>query len=395
MSSGHHESHQGVRPDEDLSRRARRALAIHELLVDKGVLQAGEVEEQARRIQSRSLSDGSRVVARAWVDPDFKSRLLNDARSAVGELGLSLTHDAELAVMENTGSVHHLVVCTLCSCYPHRPVGTAPRLVQERRLQAAGRRRAASRDARVRARPRRGHAGAGHRQHRRPALPRAAAAAPWHGGPVRGGAGRARDPRQHGRRIGGTGPMTRRLFIDDGDVDRIDNLARVLHPPEQVPRQRRAAAGPALGQLRHPDPHHPRLGPGGAAVPHDLPGRRRGPRRRLAGDALALGADGRGELRLLRLLRGRRQLGEAGPGAVRVRRPRLGRPAPGHRQQHPAHGQGHAPGPDSRRRRPGPRAAVQGHAQTTPAPCRPPSPPTASTGATSRARPCPASTRPT
>ena len=124
MSPDHHEPHKGVRPDEELSPRARRALAIHELLVDKGVLQAGEVEEQAKRIES--LSGGARVVARAWTDPAFKSRLLADARPAVGELGLSLTHDAELAVMENTGSVHHLVVCTLCSCYPTALLGPPP-----------------------------------------------------------------------------------------------------------------------------------------------------------------------------------------------------------------------------------------------------------------------------
>ena len=126
MSPGHHEPHKGVRPDEDLGPRARRALAMHELLVDKEVIAAGEVEEQARRIQSRSLSDGSRVVARAWVDPEFKSRLLTDARSAVGELGLGLTRDAELAVVENTESVHHLVVCTLCSCYPTALLGPPP-----------------------------------------------------------------------------------------------------------------------------------------------------------------------------------------------------------------------------------------------------------------------------
>ena len=124
MSPGHHEPHKGVRPDEELSPRARRALAIHELLVDKGVLQSGEVEEQAKRIES--LSGGARVVARAWTDAAYKSRLLADARPAVGELGLSLTHDAELAVVENTGSVHHLVVCTLCSCYPTALLGPPP-----------------------------------------------------------------------------------------------------------------------------------------------------------------------------------------------------------------------------------------------------------------------------
>ena len=99
---------------------------MHELLVEKGVVEDGEVEERARRVQSRSITDGARVVARAWTDSGFKGRLLADARSAVGELGLSLTHDAELAVMENTESVHHLVVCTLCSCYPTALLGPPP-----------------------------------------------------------------------------------------------------------------------------------------------------------------------------------------------------------------------------------------------------------------------------
>ena len=124
---GHgHDEHPGAQPDADLGDRARRALAMHELLVEKGVIPSGEVEEQSRRIESRSITDGARVVARAWTDPGFKSRLLADSRSAVGELGLSLTRDAELAVVENTPSVHHLVVCTLCSCYPTALLGPPP-----------------------------------------------------------------------------------------------------------------------------------------------------------------------------------------------------------------------------------------------------------------------------
>lgn len=125
MSQGHDE-HQHPQPDAGLGARARRALAMHDLLVEKGVVEDGEVEERARRVQSRSITDGARVVARAWTDSGFKGRLLADARSAVGELGLSLTRDAELAVMENTESVHHLVVCTLCSCYPTALLGPPP-----------------------------------------------------------------------------------------------------------------------------------------------------------------------------------------------------------------------------------------------------------------------------
>ena len=123
---GHGPDHAGIHPDIELREPARRAIAIHELLVEKGVLASGELAEQMQRVRSRSAADGARVVARAWVDPAFKARLLRDARSAVAELGYTLTHDAELAVVENTHAVHHLVVCTLCSCYPTALLGPPP-----------------------------------------------------------------------------------------------------------------------------------------------------------------------------------------------------------------------------------------------------------------------------
>ena len=128
MSENHHDEseHEGVQPDTELSLPARRALAIHELLVEKGVIDANEARERVDLFRSRSPSDGSKVVAKAWNDPQFKQRLLQDARSAVYELGYSLTHDAELAVVENTDDVHHLVVCTLCSCYPTSLLGPPP-----------------------------------------------------------------------------------------------------------------------------------------------------------------------------------------------------------------------------------------------------------------------------
>ena len=83
MSDDHHDEseHEGIQPDSSLSYRAKRAIAIHELLVEKGVIDAGEVEDQVHRVQSRSPSDGAKVVAKTWVDPEFKSRLLADARS--------------------------------------------------------------------------------------------------------------------------------------------------------------------------------------------------------------------------------------------------------------------------------------------------------------------------
>lgn len=124
----HHDEpeHPGAQPDTELSVRAQRALAIHELLVEKGVVEKGEVEEQIHRIRARTPVDGAKVVARAWSDSAFKARLLADARSAVYEMGYTLTHDAELAVVENSDALHHLVVCTLCSCYPTSLLGPPP-----------------------------------------------------------------------------------------------------------------------------------------------------------------------------------------------------------------------------------------------------------------------------
>ena len=106
--------------------RATRILAIQRLLIDKGVITAAEVDDIIERARERTPADGAKVVARAWVDEAYKARLLTDARGAVAELGYRLSHDAELAVVENTAEVHHLVVCTLCSCYPTSLLGPPP-----------------------------------------------------------------------------------------------------------------------------------------------------------------------------------------------------------------------------------------------------------------------------
>ena len=142
MSGGHDHHHDhgsehpGIHPDVDLPEPARRAIAMHELLVEKGVLDPGELAEQIQRVRSRSAADGARVVARAWVEPAFKARLLRDARSAVAELGYTLTHDAELAVVEHrcrapSGRVHPLLLLS------DRSARTAAGLVQEQPVPAA------------------------------------------------------------------------------------------------------------------------------------------------------------------------------------------------------------------------------------------------------------------
>ncbi|MDE0122892.1 MAG: nitrile hydratase subunit alpha [bacterium] len=118
--------HPGLAEDLSLSDPARRLLAMEELLVEKGVIDANDVRRVMDVIAARAPVDGARVVARAWIDPAFKLRLLEDPRAALAELGYPAVSGAMLAVVENTEAVHHLVVCTLCSCYPTSLLGPPP-----------------------------------------------------------------------------------------------------------------------------------------------------------------------------------------------------------------------------------------------------------------------------
>jgi nitrile hydratase subunit alpha len=104
---------------------AARARALEELLVEKGVVRREDVRRNIDWLVSRTPADGARVVARAWADPDFKERLLVDARAAALELGLDPGATPVVAV-ENTQAMHHIVVCTLCSCYPRALLGPPP-----------------------------------------------------------------------------------------------------------------------------------------------------------------------------------------------------------------------------------------------------------------------------
>ena len=121
-----HAPHPGTHEGSALSHLAKRSLALQELLVEKGIIGEGDVQRGVEEMDARSPADGARVVARAWVDPGFKQRLLTEARPAIAELGYGFATDMELEVVENTERVHHLVVCTLCSCYPRSLLGSPP-----------------------------------------------------------------------------------------------------------------------------------------------------------------------------------------------------------------------------------------------------------------------------
>jgi nitrile hydratase len=100
--------------------------AVTALLLAKGVFSRGELRRTLEVIDSRSPADGARVVARAWVDPAFKQRLLQDANAAAAELGIDDAGGIPIRAVENTPERHNVIVCTLCSCYPRLLLGPAP-----------------------------------------------------------------------------------------------------------------------------------------------------------------------------------------------------------------------------------------------------------------------------
>jgi nitrile hydratase subunit alpha len=121
-----HHAHEETGSGRTTSPYAARIRAIETLLLEKGVLTEPEVQDRISYMEARSPANGARLVARAWVDEDFRELLLSDAKSAASELGINPEHPAEFVVVENTPEVHNLIVCTLCSCYPRAILGRPP-----------------------------------------------------------------------------------------------------------------------------------------------------------------------------------------------------------------------------------------------------------------------------
>ena len=119
--SDHHPHEQTV-----TSPYAARIRAIEALLLEKEVLTEPEVQDAISYMETRSPANGAKLVARAWVDTEFKELLLSDAKAAASALGMAPQHPAEFVVVENTPKVHNLIVCTLCSCYPRAILGRPP-----------------------------------------------------------------------------------------------------------------------------------------------------------------------------------------------------------------------------------------------------------------------------
>jgi len=110
-------------------------VSLRELLVEKGVISEAEVERAMGEIGARSPERGARMVARAWLDPAYKARMLADGSKAAEELGFEVP-GLRLIVVENTPDTHNVIVCTLCSCYPRMLLGIPPEWYKSRNYRS-------------------------------------------------------------------------------------------------------------------------------------------------------------------------------------------------------------------------------------------------------------------
>lgn len=125
------------RPDDDhpLTYWEQLEIAVRELLIEKGVTTAQDINAQIDAMDARAPANGAAVVARAWTDPDFRTALLADASTATRDMGFDIG-PMRLIALENTADIHNVVVCTLCSCYPRNLLGLPPDWYKSRAYRA-------------------------------------------------------------------------------------------------------------------------------------------------------------------------------------------------------------------------------------------------------------------
>ncbi|UVK91008.1 nitrile hydratase subunit alpha [Pseudomonas sp. B21-051] len=120
----HHHDHDHTEPPEAIALRVK---ALESLLIEKGLVDPTAMDALVDTYQHKvGPRNGAQVVAKAWFDPDYKKRLLEDATAAIAELGFSGVQGEDMVVVENTATVHNVTVCTLCSCYPWPTLGLPP-----------------------------------------------------------------------------------------------------------------------------------------------------------------------------------------------------------------------------------------------------------------------------
>jgi nitrile hydratase len=133
----HPHDHGPFQPDEDYTGElAALEQALRELLIEKGYFSENDLRAQIEDMEGRRPENGARFVARFWSDPGFRERALADGKAAATELGIDTSTSPKIVVLENTPRLHHMVVCTLCSCYPRAILGYPPSWYKSREYRS-------------------------------------------------------------------------------------------------------------------------------------------------------------------------------------------------------------------------------------------------------------------
>lgn len=127
MSHDHSHDHDHDHDHSELSDIELRVRALETLLTDKGYIDPPALDELIETYETRiGPKNGARVVARSWIDPEYRQRLMSDATAAIAEFGFTGRQGEHMVAVENTPDTHNMVVCTLCSCYPWTVLGLPP-----------------------------------------------------------------------------------------------------------------------------------------------------------------------------------------------------------------------------------------------------------------------------
>ncbi len=122
-----HDEHEALVVEDDAGNLEGQIIvdALQSVLIARGLLTAAEVSKEIEKLESPGVHLGAKIVARAWADPAYKARLLENGKEAIGEIGIKVG-EAQIVVVENTPTRHNLITCTLCSCYPRSILGQPP-----------------------------------------------------------------------------------------------------------------------------------------------------------------------------------------------------------------------------------------------------------------------------
>jgi len=122
-----HDEHEALVIEDDAGNLEGQIMidALQSVLIARGLLTAAEVSKEIEKLESPGVHLGAKIVARAWADPAYKARVLENGKEAIGEIGIAVG-EAQIVVVENTPTRHNLITCTLCSCYPRSILGQPP-----------------------------------------------------------------------------------------------------------------------------------------------------------------------------------------------------------------------------------------------------------------------------